>query len=102
MAEPRVALMVPEGIRDWIMDEIDRLVSAHERGMCECSAYNPDTKNPRAPKVSVAAFVEMLLEQRHRHRERRRKARRAASVRRKPPAVTLTEDGRCQVDGRGG
>jgi hypothetical protein len=89
MAEKRMALLVPEGIHGWIMEEIERLCLAVENGQTECEAYNPDVKNPKAPKISVGAFLELLLEQRRKHRARRRTAgynRRGKAKRRPSPA----------------
>lgn len=91
MAEKRVALMVSEGVRDWVMEEIDRLCRAHERGEIHVEGYNPDTKNPLAPKLSVNAFLTMLLDQRQGHRMRSRKSKlnRRGGAKRRPSRASV-------------
>lgn len=77
MSRKRVAIMVGEETRDWMLEECRRLVAAHESGLIHCPEYKPDTINPRSPRVSLESLILRMLEDRQRHRERQRKARRA-------------------------
>lgn len=70
----QVMIAVSVELRDALQAEARRIELAHESHQWEGAPYNDTPANSTRPHVSLAAVLQLMLDQRLRRRERRRKA----------------------------